>query len=403
MFKNLLLYLISLIVMGYLTLMYNEYHMSVLFFILIVFFIILFLIVVLSIINLKVTVDVDSRLVNKDEEFKLIITVDNKSIFPIPRVDLYLESKHMFDKYGKKEKIKIAMDKKNKQTVITSLCSNCSGVIQLKVSKVRVFDLLYIISLYKKYNKKIELVTLPEYKELELSIKDNPYYVADDGEIIDEKGDDPSQVFAIRDYIEGDRPSRIHHKLSYKYDSLMVKDFSAVKSMKKLIIVDISVDDMILGDYRTMDRIFRTVYSCAIEELNLADEIWISYGSSKGVLVDFHVRSEEELYACMEDVILSYGKIAFNKVKSNKYKSILEHHIGGSSQYSHINYITNVIQYDTLSIWWEQEATSMLNIIYVNPYQDRLFEKEKVWDILANTSYHMQEDRIQIIEIGYEE
>jgi hypothetical protein len=54
-------------------------------------------------------------------------------------------------------------------------------------------------------------------------------------------GDDPSEVFAIREYREGDRLQRIHWKLSRKQGQLMIKEFSDPMNCSVLLLVNLCV------------------------------------------------------------------------------------------------------------------------------------------------------------------
>lgn len=53
-------------------------------------------------------------------------------------------------------------------------------------------------------------------------------------------GDDPSEIFDIREYREGDRIRRIHRWLSEKHDTIIIKDFGEPIVSKVLILVDFS-------------------------------------------------------------------------------------------------------------------------------------------------------------------
>ncbi|MCL2333065.1 MAG: DUF58 domain-containing protein, partial [Actinomycetia bacterium] len=55
-------------------------------------------------------------------------------------------------------------------------------------------------------------------------------------------GDDPCELYDLRDYQPGDRLSRIHWKLSDKYDRLMVKEYGRVVASDALITFDLNAD-----------------------------------------------------------------------------------------------------------------------------------------------------------------
>lgn len=51
-------------------------------------------------------------------------------------------------------------------------------------------------------------------------------------------GDDPSELFGVRDYREGDRLKSVHWKLSEKYDRLVVKEMSQPVAQSILLLLD---------------------------------------------------------------------------------------------------------------------------------------------------------------------
>ena len=55
----------------------------------------------------------------------------------------------------------------------------------------------------------------------------------------EESGDDPSQIFEIRDYRPGDKMQKIHWKLSAKSDSLIVKEYSEPVGFAIVIFVNL--------------------------------------------------------------------------------------------------------------------------------------------------------------------
>ena len=65
--------------------------------------------------------------------------------------------------------------------------------------------------------------------------------ISEDGEntILDKSGDDPSEVFDIREYRQGDRLSRIHWKMTAKEEELMVKEYSRPLGGEGILCLDL--------------------------------------------------------------------------------------------------------------------------------------------------------------------
>jgi Uncharacterized conserved protein (some members contain a von Willebrand factor type A (vWA) domain) len=108
---------------------------------------------------------------------------------------------------------------------------------------IRFYDYLRVFSLKRKLNKEIRIAVLPCYYELSQTelLSKNTQIVESDSYSPVRKGDDPSEVFEIREYREGDRLQRIHWKLSRKQNQLMIKEFSDPVSCSVLLFVNLCI------------------------------------------------------------------------------------------------------------------------------------------------------------------
>jgi len=139
-----------------------------------------------------------------------------------------------------KEKINISMDKRCKQEVSTRVFSSYCGNLTFQLKTIKVYDFFHMFALTKRLNKSINISILPTCYSLEDFVTENVTFLSDSNEFSPYKsGDDPSEVFQIREYREGDKTSRIHRKLSYKYNEIMMKEYSYPINTKILILFDI--------------------------------------------------------------------------------------------------------------------------------------------------------------------
>ncbi len=51
-------------------------------------------------------------------------------------------------------------------------------------------------------------------------------------------GDDPSEIFALKEYVMGDKPNRIHWNLSLKHNELIVRHYSQPVNSSIILIID---------------------------------------------------------------------------------------------------------------------------------------------------------------------
>lgn len=121
------------------------------------------------------------------------------------------------------------------------LTSRTCGVVQCRLGALRVCDYLGLFSLPVKKPQELSTVFWPAIHPLELEVREN--LIPDsEGERYSQKkpGDDPTELFALRDWREGDRLSRIHWKLSQKLERTLVKELGQPLSDHLLFLLDLN-------------------------------------------------------------------------------------------------------------------------------------------------------------------
>ncbi|MFT3950906.1 MAG: DUF58 domain-containing protein [Oscillospiraceae bacterium] len=66
-------------------------------------------------------------------------------------------------------------------------------------------------------------------------------------------GDDPSEMFGIHEYKDGDKISRIHWKLTAKHGTVFIKDYSLPVTRSTIVVCDLSADEKNVFD--AFDRV----------------------------------------------------------------------------------------------------------------------------------------------------
>ena len=165
----------------------------------------------------------------------LEILVENPTIFPVANLEIFIEHQSAIESKNKNNitKINLPLISKESQSLKLNIASIHLGKIDLKIKKCRVYDILRLFK-FKVRGKAFEdalretiLFVYPQYSLMENTVSDySGYGIESDEYSPDKKGDDPSQIFDIHEYIEGDKLNRIHWKLSAKQNSVMVKDYS---------------------------------------------------------------------------------------------------------------------------------------------------------------------------------
>ena len=161
------------------------------------------------------------------------LRVVNKSPLPCPNLLIEIEYCNLLDGKNTVLKINTPVYPHEDQLMTLTVSTMHCGTVDFRIKRCKISDMLRLFSLRLGKNStesigsNCTITIMPEYVSLENPI-DN---YADMGLETDEysktqKGDDPSEIFDIRDYVDGDKLNRIHWKLSAKQDKTMVKDYS---------------------------------------------------------------------------------------------------------------------------------------------------------------------------------
>lgn len=130
---------------------------------------------------------------------------------------------------------------KTPQVFEHALSSSSCGLVKCELSKARAFDLLglFAFPLPRRDNSPCAAFFYPSVYSPALFIESARSPDAEGERYSQAKpGNDPSELFGLRNYQDGDRLSRVHWKLSQKTGRLLVKEFSLPLSDHILFLLD---------------------------------------------------------------------------------------------------------------------------------------------------------------------
>ncbi len=310
-FLYILLFLVSILV----SVLYLEYGAMALMGLVIT--VPLFMFVFLLILRKRVSVAVDSKnpLAEKDAVDKparavITLSVENRSrLFPVTKGIARVRYENSFSGDKGKLKIRFSVDTgKKRDRRIPVVMDNC-GNVAITVEKVRIYDYLNIFAwtIGKKFETQNVLVLSPT-KEMYLG-KDKWYNETNEDSdrfSIYKRGDDPSEIFDIREYADGDKIQRIHWKLSSKTGGLMVKEGSLPLTKQIHIFIDLCVKGERSERNHNMNRLVQGIYSIAMFMIEHGiPQAYLWYDKKNGVIQEYSVEQEEELYWMFQELFKS--------------------------------------------------------------------------------------------------
>ena len=229
------------------------------------------------------------------------IMIYNRSLIPVPSAEITIDYTVTSSRNTEQLKINTPIFPNNVQNLSTNFICEHLGTVNCTVKKVKLFDMLKLTRMNVRkaniYQDNNSVMIMPEAFELTNPIADyNDLSIDSDIFSPDKPGDDPSEIFAIREYADGDRMTRIHWKLTAKTDNLMVKDYSLPLTDNFLILVDTYISELSEDPAYTYDTIISLSFSLSslLQENEKRHRV-ACYDDLSGDLCEMQVSDDQSL------------------------------------------------------------------------------------------------------------
>ena len=257
----------------------------------------------------KITVEfaIKDKVVSKDQSFPVQLVVTNSSIFPVGKAEAHVEYYNVFNNQITSFELYLPVQAKNSQRVTFRISSKFCGIVKIKNAELILFDPLRIFKFRTGKNIQTEIAVVPSAQEISGTINYTDR-VNDESDHFSEyhPGDDPSEVFDLREYIPGDKLNRIHWKLSSKKDEFIVKEYSLPIDVPCVIFLDMKCyadNDYTLPVFDTLVETFLSVSQFLIENERVHKIIY--YNARYREFTERQVDSQEMLSEIVKELILS--------------------------------------------------------------------------------------------------
>lgn len=310
-----ILYLLLLFVSALISILYLEFGAMALMGLIVTIPVFMFAFLLVQRTRVSVTVDSKNPLAEKDAIDKparavITLSVENRSrLLPVTKGIAKVRYENPFSGDKGKMKIRFSVDTGRKRDRrIPVVMYNC-GNVAITVEKVRIFDYLNIFAwTIGKHFETHDVLVLPPVKEMVLG-KDRWYNeTSEDSDRFSlyKKGDDPSEIFDIRGYADGDKIQRIHWKLSSKTGELMVKEGSLPLTKEIHIFVDLCAKGEREERNHIVNLLVQGIYSIAMFMIERGiPQAYIWYDKKNGVIQEYSVEQEEQLYWMFQELFKS--------------------------------------------------------------------------------------------------
>ncbi len=180
----------------------------------------------------------------KNQKIPVTIVVRNRSKLMKAHVKVFIQAENLFTGEMKKIKKSGTVAANKTETFTIELTANHCGNIVISLKNYWIYDLLYIWNRKKKSREVQYVGILPECHLIPVEItRKTREFIAESDEYFDrENGDDPSEVYQIREYRDMDSLRDVHWKMSAKAEELLVKEHGKPKGCVVLIWLNLKAD-----------------------------------------------------------------------------------------------------------------------------------------------------------------
>lgn len=189
---------------------------------------------------LKISLFHSKEPILKGQIYQWSVQVRNRSFFSTPHARVTLEYCNSLNPKPTEVTFELPVLSHNTQRFRLAFHAVTCGMMKIRVKKFVIYDPLMLFHRTIKLSLHDTIVIMPaaaallpeEWPPVPQPDADSTEYSKN------QAGDDPSEIFDLHTYREGDLVSRIHWKLSSKLDTLMVKEYSLPLSSGCLLLSD---------------------------------------------------------------------------------------------------------------------------------------------------------------------
>jgi len=262
MLKRKILYLVALVCVLSVNILYIEYTPFILLIIMILFPIVIRVFLKIQTNHLEIQISMQDKIVSQGDTVVIKTKIHNTFIFPTPNIVLKFRVRYLNYDVDNVHTINSSVRGNRVLELNTNLIMNYCGTVYLYVEQVRLFDYLSLFKVKGECFYNSSIVVMPKlYKPTHDNERAYNAYLSEVDEYSQDKsGDDPSEIFDLREYADGDNLNRIHWKLSSRGESLIVKEYSCPIAKTELILVELLATSSKAGK-KNIDYIYQTVYA----------------------------------------------------------------------------------------------------------------------------------------------
>lgn len=262
MLKRKIFYALTLFCVLIVNILYVDYEPFVLLLVLILFPVVMWILLKVQYYVFDIDISMQNKVVVKGDSVYINIDAENGFILPISKAEVTIRAKYANYDDESVHTVSFSVPQVGKIRIKTSIVPKYCGCIYIYVENVKLYDYVSMNTITKPSKANCSITIMPELHRPSIdNIHAARALVLDSDEYSQTvPGDDPSEIFDLREYTEGDSLNRIHWKLSSKSENLIIKEFSQPLKKKEVILVELLSDDSEKAK-NNMDCLYETVFA----------------------------------------------------------------------------------------------------------------------------------------------
>jgi len=303
-----------------------------------------------------VRLEMQSPIASKKEDFILLVQIRNTSIFPVARARIKFSCVNSLCGKKQSETLFFPINANAELTVEHPMRSEFCGKITAEMTQIRYYDYLGIFTIKQNPPIYAEAFVIPKMQYIDAQIDMTANNSVESSTYSKAKpGDDPSEIFDIRPFRDGDRLRSIHWKLSSRLDELMVKEFSLPTDNEVLLLTELLAPNMTTLD--TVVEVFASISNFLLtNQINHRVE-W--FDSTNEQFCNDTVECDEDL------AVLLNAVLSTESYREKPYALVCRNRLGDTAQnYSHAIYVTAQLS-NELTAFCDRPHGEKTTVLYI--------------------------------------
>lgn len=209
--------------------------------------------------RMEVRLSVPGR-VREGREIDLILNVQTSGRIWVTRkiiVDIQVENR-MFGQMRQKRVELIYLAEKSEYQI--QIPMNCCGQVEFTAEHIWIQDILRLFQIHTGSQTGVGCICYPRRMNIQVETSRRTIGTPkNEGVMQNRRGNDPSEMYDIREYVPGDDIRSIHWKLSSKTDRLILREPSNPSHYRVAVMADYGIENWEMEDREGKEREWNTI------------------------------------------------------------------------------------------------------------------------------------------------